>query len=920
MTQNLTELQEDGSRSAFEDPYAATRARMAGAKNKASLENNAKSNSDLKHWQSSSDEKHRRAVASFITLVSVGASLATIFSAVQGFRLPSFGPEANVPAVSIAAPTSTSTYQPPSPVAEPRITDDSGALDAYGRDGKVLGQCPLKHTAVDAKVSGYTARVTVKQIFRNPFNQKIEARYRFPLSHEGAVDDMTMKVGKRIVQGEIKRKEDARQIYQQAMIAGNVASLLEQERTNVFTQSIANLESGKEIEITIKYTEILNYKDGAFQFVLPTVVGERFDPYDGTGDAADSRSVRLASIGPSTKTNTAPAGTRPGHDISVNVAIDAGLPITNLNSHLHGIISQRTNSHSALVSLKQAATIPNRDFVLDIGVAKEGLNSGYLATRTGKDGFVTIMVMPPKKVAPKQIAPRELIFLVDCSGSQAGKPIEKSRDTLKYVVDHANENDTFQIITFNDHVKTLFGKPETLTMTRKLQAKMFIDQITALGGTWMAPAVEATCATPADDNRLRIVSFMTDGFVSNDYEVIGLVKKLRGTSRWFPFGVGDSVNRTLIDGISKEGGGESEFVLLNDSAEEVGRKFYERIASPVLTDVRLSTVGVELIDVYPRAVSDVWSEKPLYFKARYVTPSAGRIFIKGYSQGKPYSQEIQLQLPAENRTNTQIGQIWAKAKIDDLMSEDWDGAQTGVMSEPVKEEIVKTALAHHLMSQFTSFVAVDKSTVTKGGNLALVDVAVNMAQGLSSPSPSAQASAPSAVSTGSSIPYGCSYSNQNGSNPVVDKVVGRAFARVTQQLNCLSSAACSAGGPSSAGAAYSTGAYTPGFSTPGAAYTPGSAYNPYALNHVGSSLPPLNSGPDFNFGDLLLLPWSLVEAPMRTAIIILLVAIAAYKAQSISKQVRTTEEVNHKELFWTILIFTVAFALAIGHLNIVNFK
>lgn len=915
MTQRLTEQQsETDSQSRSADPYASTRARIASAK-KAQATNaqatNAHANSELKNWQVYTEDKQRQNIASFITFMSVAASIATVFSAMQGL-IPWSGPSAvsaPVPAPATASVSATdTTYQPEIPVAEPKLTDDSGALDAYGRNGRVLGKCPLKHTSVDAKVSGYTARVTVKQVFRNPFQEKIEARYRFPLSHEGAVDDMTMKVGNRIVKGEIKRKEDAQQIYQQAKAAGYVASLLDQERTNVFTQSIANLESGKEIEVTIKYTEILQYKDGAFQFVFPTVVGERFDPYDPTNAktdvvVGDNRFAKLTSLGPSTHTNTAPAGTRPGHDISLNVSVDEGLPITGINSHLHGIIAQRPTNHSAVVSLKQAAAIPNRDFVLDIGVAKEGLNSGYLTTCDGKDGFITIMVMPPKKVDTKQIAPRELVFLVDCSGSQAGKPIEKSRETLKYVVDHANDNDTFQIITFNDNVKTLFDKPEKLTMTRKLEAKMFIDRISALGGTWMAPAVEATCAMPADENRLRIVSFMTDGFVGNDYEVIGLVKKLRGTSRWFPFGVGDSVNRMLIDGISKEGGGESEFVLLNDSAEEVGRKFYERIASPVLTDVHLSSEGVELLDIYPRAVSDVWSDKPLYFNARYTKPAQGKVFINGYSQGKPYRQEIMLRLPAESSANSQIAQTWAKAKIDALMSEDYDGAQNGVMSEPIKNEIVKTALSHHLLSQFTSFVAVDRSAVTKGFAAASIDVPVNMAQGISD-SMNTQASAPPAVASNTGMTYGCSYGNSTDtSNPVVNKVVSRAFARVTERLNSLSCAAsCSA--PSYAGASYSS---------PGA-----SSNSPVSFSQTAGSTSS-NPALDANLGDWVLLPWSLVPAPIRSAVIMTLVLLALIKTRRIVKQVRTLEELNQAELFWTLLLFTTAIALAIGHWNIANF-
>ncbi|HEY9787185.1 MAG TPA: VIT and VWA domain-containing protein, partial [Candidatus Obscuribacterales bacterium] len=496
--------------------------------------------------------------------------------------------------------------------------DGSGTLLAVLSSGKPAGQCPLKHTDVSAKISGYIARVTVKQVFHNPFKDKIEAIYTFPLSETGAVDEMTMKVGQRTIRGNIKKREEARQIYEHAKAAGHVASLLDQERPNIFTQSVANIMPGETVEVTLQYVDLLPYEAGRYTFAFPTIVGPRFIPGNasgkqGTGWAPDTDRVPDASrITPP----VTPSGTRAGHDISINVSIDGGVPIEAIQSKLHEVKVEQANAAQATVSLVNKSTIANKDFVLSWDVAGEQLKSGYLAYRPQKDapGYFTLMILPPKRVSAEHVQPKEMIFLIDCSGSQHGKPLEKAKETLKYIIHHMNPNDTFQIISFNNEATLLFDKPQPVSALMKSRALRYIDALEAHGGTWMAPAVEKACSIPADKNRLRVVTFMTDGYVGNDFEIMGMVKKLRGNSRWFPFGTGNSVNRFLIDGMAKEGGGEAEYVLLNSSGNEVGKKFYDRISSPVLTDVALDFGGLEVKEVFPHAISDVWAERPLYIK------------------------------------------------------------------------------------------------------------------------------------------------------------------------------------------------------------------------------------------------------------------------------------------------------------------
>ena len=618
-------------------------------------------------------------------------------------------------------------------VSGPAFGADRGSLTIIEPDGKGGQGCPLEHTSVKAEVSGFVARVTVKQIFHNPRQEKIEAVYTFPLSADGAVDEMLMKVGDRVVRGVIKRREEARRIYEEARQRGHVASLLDQERPNIFTQSVANIMPGEKVEITIKYVELLPYDDGAFSFAFPMVVGPRFIPgkpagRQGTGWARDTGQVPDASkITPP----VTPEGTRAGHDIDLTLEVDAGVPIEKIESKLHEVEVSRKDGSHATISLKNRKEIPNRDFVLTYTVAGEEIRSGILTHKQGKEGFAAVIMIPPKRVKPEHIAPKEMIFVIDCSGSQSGKPIQKAKETMKYVIEHMNPNDTFNIIDFNQGARMLFSSPKKNTPENRAKARKYLKSLRARGGTWMGPAIEKVCKTPAPENRLRIVTFMTDGYVGNDFEIISLVKRLRGKSRWFPFGTGNSVNRFLLDNMARVGGGEVEYILLNSPGEEVAKKFYSRIASPVLTDIKPSVQGIELEDVFPKQLSDLWDRKPLIFRAKYTSAGKGTVTIQGFSAGKPYEQTLHVTLPDKEAANNSLGSLWARAKVDDLMDRNWMGIQQGKPQPEIKEQIIDVALAHSIMTQFTSFVAVEEAVVTVGGKPTRVTVPVEMPDGVS---------------------------------------------------------------------------------------------------------------------------------------------------------------------------------------------
>ncbi len=490
---------------------------------------------------------------------------------------------------------------------------------------------------------------------------------------------------------------------------------------------------GQKIEIIIKYSEILPYSDGAFKFVFPMVVGPRFIPgkpsgHKGTGWAKDTDQVPDASrITPP----VAKKGKRAGHDIDLTVSIDAGVKILDLKSELHEVETKKEGATKATVALKNKKEIPNRDFVLKCYVAGEEIKSGVITHKDGAEGYVTVIMIPPKRVQPDQIAPKEMIFVIDCSGSQNGRPLDKAKETMKYVIDNLNPNDTFNIIDFNVNARMLFSEPKKNTPENRATAQEYLKSLRARGGTWMGPAIKKVVSEPAAENRLRIVTFMTDGYVGNDFEIISLVKDLRGESRWFPFGTGNSVNRFLLDNMARVGGGEVEYVLLNSKGEDVAKKFYKRIASPVLTDIKLKFENLEVNEVFPGEISDLWDRKPLVFKGKYKKAGKGAVKITGFSGGKPYEQTLELKLPEKEKANKAIGSMWARAKVDALMDENWMAAQKGKPKEDIKTKIIEVALKHSIMTQYTSFVAVEETTITEGGKPKRITVPVEMPDGVS---------------------------------------------------------------------------------------------------------------------------------------------------------------------------------------------
>ncbi|HEX8144572.1 MAG TPA: VIT domain-containing protein [Pyrinomonadaceae bacterium] len=696
-----------------------------------------------------------------------------------------------------------------------------GSLLALDSKGEITGACPLKHTSVKAEISGFLSRVTVTQDFENSFPHKIEAVYTFPLPQQAAVDDMTMRVGERTVKGKIMRREEAQAAYVEAKNSGRVASLLDQERPNIFTQSVANILPGEKITVTISYVETLKYEEGSYEFSFPMVVGERYVPaglaQDTQGDqgrAEGSTVPDAARINP----RVMPEGMRAGHDISIEVALDAGVPVDGLKSLTHEIEAQNLDERRVAVRLKDQATIPNKDFVLRYEVAGNRIEDAVLAHRTGRDGFFTLILQPPDRVTVEDVTPKELVFVLDTSGSMQGFPIEKAKETMKLALDHLYPQDTFNLITFSGDTKILFDEPVPATPENLLKAQKFLSDQSGNGGTEMMKAIRAALDPSDAQGHLRIACFMTDGQVGDDMEIISEVQRHK-QARVFAMGFGDSPNRFLLDKMAEYGRGEVEYVAQAEEGSAAARRFFERVRSPLLTDITIDWGGLVVKDVYPQRIPDLFSARPLILSGRYEASGRGVIILRGRMSGRDVVREIPVVLPETEAGHDVLATLWARRRIDDLMGQNKYEMYMSRMPDKVREAIIALGLQYRLMTQFTSFVAVEDRIVTDTSEPPRVDVPVESGGSASTPSAADNAVTVSAFSvttgqTASSLGGMTAYVTVAGESPQIIESTNAQLSRSFDGRQVADLAQTNVGG-ALGGGANSLGLIAPNVVSPG---------------------------------------------------------------------------------------------------------
>ncbi|BAY75764.1 hypothetical protein NIES25_22110 [Nostoc linckia NIES-25] len=583
---------------------------------------------------------------------------------------------------------------------------------------------PLKHTEVLAKVAGNLSRVEVIQSFENPFTQPLEAVYIFPLPDEAAVDDMEIKIGDRTIKGNIKKREEAQQIYEKAKQEGRTAGLLEQERDNIFTQSLANIKPGEQIDVTIRYTESLKFEAGNYEFVFPMVVGPRYIPGTTIDNSGDTDRVPDASrITPP----VLPEGMRSRHDINVTVQIDAGLPISQVRSPSHQLKIERSGQ-IVRIQLAGEDTIPNKDLILRYQVSGQETQSTVLTQADDRGGHFAIYLIPALEYSTDEIVPKDVVFLVDTSGSQSGDPLKKCQEMMRQFINGLNPNDTFTILDFSDRVRELSKKPLPNTAENRTKAIAYINNLQAAGGTEMLSGIRKAINFPTPAGRLRSVVLLTDGYIGNENEILAEVQKhLQPANRLYSFGAGSSVNRFLLNRIAEIGRGISRIIRHDEPTQEVAEKFYKQINNPVLTNIQISWQGdTESPVIYPKIAPDLFSEQPLVLFGRKQDKASGNLQISGIAAGGKHYEKT-FHLTFEETGNIAVAQLWGRACIKDLMNQ-----MVSYETKAGVEAVTETALTYQLLSQYTAFVAVsDDVRVEPGSEYVSMQMPVEMPEAVS---------------------------------------------------------------------------------------------------------------------------------------------------------------------------------------------
>ncbi len=637
--------------------------------------------------------------------------------------------------ISISSVSAAAETPPPVDPMGEQVTQ--GALRVKINDEVV--ECPLKHTDVKVNITGFIARVTVTQTFYNPYDEKIEAVYVFPLPHTAAVDAMTMKIGERTIVGVMKRRDEARAIYEQAIQQGQTASLLEQERPNIFTQSVGNIKPQDEIHIEISYVDVLNYDMGTYEFHFPMVVGPRYIPGDPISEKPPLPKALEGKVGVIKKNVTKvtlrddPSGTgwspdtdrvpdasritppvlkpgyRTGHDIRLAVSLDAGVPMQDIESVNHTAKLERIDASKARVEISPMDAVPNKDFVLKYKVVGEKPEMAVFAHATGPEQrYFMLMIQPKLHVQLAKAPPRELVFLVDVSGSMSGEPMAKVKAAMRHFFQLSKPDDTLQVITFSNRANKLFENPMPMTETNMARARTFTQQLYGSGGTEMLEGIKAVLNAPVDPKRVRIIVMLTDGHIGNEAKIIAEVgRRANDTIRFWTIGIGSSPNRFLIDGVAKQGGGMSGVLDLNTNPKPLVTQVVERIHHAQLADIQMDWKQLAVYETYPRRIPELWVGRPVILFGRYAAGGSTEIALSGTAEGEPLTYTLDVTLPDVDPTHDVLAKVWARKKIEDLSAQISD-----VHTPEVVEEITRIALDYRLMSEYTSFVAVDASEMS----------------------------------------------------------------------------------------------------------------------------------------------------------------------------------------------------------------
>ena len=549
---------------------------------------------------------------------------------------------------------------------------------------------PLLETKAKVDIAGVIAAIELTQVYKNEGKRTTEAVYCFPLGTKSAIHAMRMRIGDRTIEARIEERAAAKRIYEQAKQDGKVASLLEQERPNVFQMKVANIMPGDCIEVRVNYTELLVPEKGIYEFVFPTVVGPRY---------SDKKTENAKNHDRWLKTPYLHEGEEPPYAFDITATLRAGIPLSNVWVPSHEVVVQKEGDRAEIKLAPEDQKGGNKDFILRYTLQGERIQTGLLLYPGEEENFFLLMLQPPKKVTPSSIPPREYVFIVDVSGSMNGFPLEVSKTLITEIIQNLRRKDYFNILFFAGGSEVLSPHPLRAISANKRKAIAMLEGKQGSGGTQILPALQRALSLEKKKGLSRIVVTATDGYVAVEKESFDLIRENLNEANFFAFGIGSSVNRYLIEGMARAGRGEPFVATNKKEAAQTAERFAEYIKSPLLTDIEVASQGFDAYDIEPPTLPDLFAQRPLILFGKY-RDASGKITVKGKTVWGDYKQVIPVNPQVADENNEALRYLWARERIARL--DDY-----GTVGADVKEETTELGLRYHLMTQYTSFVAVD---------------------------------------------------------------------------------------------------------------------------------------------------------------------------------------------------------------------
>lgn len=613
--------------------------------------------------------------------------------------------------------------------AGPRVVPTRGArLFARTANDEVLA-FPMIKSEYRVDIRGDMATVRVRQTFKNPGDIPLNANYEFPLHEQSAVFAMTMRSGDQRVRAEIKRKQEAEEIFEDAKHEGKTAALLTQERPNLFNQSIANLMPGHPVEVELRYVQPVSKAGQRYQLDLPLEVGQRYRPSDMSGnylvknpDGSTDAAEHQGKGSHHTDESPVPENID-SNRVSVEVRIDGGVPVHAIESSSHRLSTSQLAPNIWEARLDEGRAIPNKTFTLSYRLGGEQTDAG-LVTYYDKDaemGYWGLLIEPPAALKPDadEVVPREMVFVIDASGSMQGAPMEANKAYMRHTLQNLRPDDTFRIIEFSQAANEYLQTPTPATPDNIAEALAYVEAMQASGGSNIKSAIEQALSPQTADGYLRLVTFLTDGKVQNEFETLRTLNDKLGQARLFALGVGSNVNRYLLGEMGEMGNGFTQYIDPNRDVRQQAIQTAKRLQTPVLTDIHVDWGGLTPDGITSAQIPDLFAGQSVRLRGKFKKTGTYHIVVHGLSGRGRVSLPIKITVPDAPAAGRAVELAWARSTIDDYMKEllTPEGQRESTLSDvQIKNLVTSVGLEHSLVSQWTSFVAVSEEVVNPNSN------------------------------------------------------------------------------------------------------------------------------------------------------------------------------------------------------------